>query len=150
MTKKREPPSDAVSSRTPFSMLRSLGSAASQKKRDAPTFSIAYAALMLVGPLSLIFAPQPMLLVVTYGLLGAIAGALWLPREMFPAFIGLGVLLLGVDYVTDAALRTAPQLQIPVWQPFLLATTTWIGVPLLPGILRRYRRSVKTEELRKS
>jgi len=142
MTRKRQP-SGAVRYSTPFSMLRRLGSAASPKKKDAPAFSIAYAALMLVGPLSLIFAPQPVRLVLTYGIVGAIAGALWLPREMLPAFIGLGVLLFGVDYATDAALRTAPQLQIPSWQPFLLATTTWIGVPLLPGILRRVRSSVR-------
>lgn len=120
-------------------MLRKLGDGDLHSEHNRPVFSIGYAALLLAGPLSLFVAPQPAPLVLAYAFVGIVAGVLCLPRKMFPALLALGVLLVGVDYVTDEALRRAPELQIPWWQPFLVTTTTWIGLALVPGILRRFR-----------
>lgn len=137
---KRGAPIQGNRPRQRLSMLRRLGNEVSH---DHPLFSVGAAILVLAGPLSLFIAPQPASLVLSYALVGAIAGALCLPREMFPSLIALGVLVLGIDYVTESALRRTPHLQILAFQPVLLVATTWIGADFVPGLLRRASKALR-------
>lgn len=100
-----------------------------------------YATMVAAGPVSLVFFPQPAGLVFTLALVGAIAGLLYIPRTVLPGLAAVFVLLFGVDYVTQAALTRSPQLVVPLWQPYLIASTTWLGVPWLARVVMRARKT---------
>ena len=119
-----------------LAMRRTL-SAPESAREAAPRFSIGHAVLLLAGPLSLLVAPLPARPIIGYLVVGAIAGIFWAPRQILPGFVGLAVFLFGVDYPTADALRQTPQLVIPVWQPYLVAASTWMAVPLAWSLLRR-------------
>jgi hypothetical protein len=96
------------------------------------------AALFVGGPVSLLVSPLPARLVLAYALVGAVTGVLYLIGEEFWAFLGIGVYLFGVELITEAAQRRTPDLQIPSWQPVIVAASVWIGVQLLSPSARRY------------
>ena len=99
-----------------------------------PLRRLVVAALILAGPLSLLFSRiDTKVALVSIGL-GAVAGAACIPRVFLGDFLGLSIIAWGVGY---AARRIAPALDTIWWQPTTLAVSAMLIVYLSPAAVRR-------------
>jgi hypothetical protein len=99
------------------------------------------AIVSVVGAIAaLILSPLPWPVAGAFVLIGAVSGALILSPIEPLQFAGFGVLLFAGSYGTDRAHEAYPNVEIPVWEPSVLALGSLLFVYFSPQVLRLLRR----------
>lgn len=93
---------------------------------------------VVAAAVSLVITPLPPWLLIRVALLGAVVGALWLPRLVVLSWIGVGIMLLGVRFLAEAAAQRTPSLHTSWWEAPLIAWGVALLVVSLPALVRRF------------
>jgi hypothetical protein len=95
------------------------------------------AVLAAAGALTLVIVPMPWRLAIACAAIGALGGALLLPRAASLAIAAYALFIFGVKAAGE---WLAPDLPSLWWQPYVVALAAMLTTCFLPGTVRDWRR----------